>query len=314
MKFSNIVVIFLVACCALKEVSSFCPAEAELGPYCYCEGLYFTCDAKYDMKPWDIVGFFDKVSTLIPEDTVYDRFRLQSTTLKEIPAGAFKKIKFRNITMDFNNNLEYIHPDAFGATLETTTILSVDNNEILSNEGLSNPAYNLFNVLNKFKNLEYLYIYDNPIQSLPDNAFVSLPNLVELLLAVSGEKGIGKKIGSKPFVGLPKLQYLRLVFSDISLDDIAEDAFEGIGKDSHVSLESMKFNRLPEKIFKPLLDNARKVEISPYEENQIECNEESDWICKGMAEYRNRIEGFACPKGSEFNNIIEYCDKVNNKN
>jgi len=260
------------------------------------------------------LDFFDKVSTLIPEDTVYDSFHLHDTTLKEIPAGAFKKIKFQNITMYDNNKLEYIHPDAFGATLKTLTALYIEGNEGLTNEGLSDPAYNLFNVLNQFKNLEYLVIDANPIQSLPDNAFGTLPSLTYLRFDFSEATDINlKKIGSKPFSGLPKLQTLLLDFSDILLENIAKDAFEGIGKDAHVILGGFKFTTLPEEVFKPLLKNAKKV-TTEYKTDRVSCNEDSDWICNGMAEYRDRMEHFVCPEGSEFKDIFEYCEKAARKN
>jgi len=316
MKLRPTVLILLLLCLYLKEAISFCPAETELEPYCHCDDLDFICNAKHEMQPWDIVGFFDKVSTLIPEDTVYDSFNLEATTLKEIPAGAFKKIKFRNITLYLNDELEYIHPNVFGSTLETLTILHIEGNHGLTNEGLSDPTYNLFNFLNQLRNLEDLHIYDNPIQSLPDNAFGTLPSLTNLLFDLAATNITLKKLGSRLFSGLPKLQTLQLHFSDILLENIAKDAFEGIGKDAHVFLKDFKLTTLPEKIFKPLLDNARRVSIQ-YPENGndgIACNEEFDWICKDMAEYQNRIEGFVCLKGSEFNDIFEYCEKVASKN
>jgi len=312
----SILALFLTVTCYFKVTSSVCPPVNEIAPYCTCDESDFLCESQNKPnEPWDIVTYFDKVSTLIPEDTVYERFHLGFTDLKEIPAGAFKKIKFINITIYLNDKLEVIHPDAFGETLETTTKISIDVNYALTNEGLGDPSYDLFSVIRKFKNLEKLYITSNKIQSLPDSAFGSLPNLWNIMFSFSDDPAAVNKIGSKPFAGLPKLEILRLD-SASSLSppiEISEDAFQGLAKDVEVDFHIFKLVKFPEKTFRPLLDTASKVDISPYA-SEVDCGEESAWICKDMPKYRDKIRGFTCLSGSEFKDIFDYCEKTFNKN
>jgi len=221
MTLTYIITILILASYTFKEAVSSCPPESELAPYCHCFGLIFFCQPEEDdMDTWDVAKYFDKVSKFIPDDIVYDHFEIQDMNVDEFPAEAFKKMKARNITIFANNKLKYIHPDAFAATFEATTILSINHNEGLTNENLPDPIYDIFNVVRQFKNLENLEIYSNPIRTLPNNAFGSLPSLVVLRLSLSGAIGNLKKIGSKPFSGLPKLQSLELFLRDISPEDI----------------------------------------------------------------------------------------------
>jgi len=311
MGFKWFIIASYVVCCYLQEVFTFCPSQDELAPHCKCRDLILYCDVEEEA---DVIGYFDRISALIPEETVYDRFRLSNPTWKEIPAGTFKKLKFRNMTLSHNHELEYIHPDAFGATLETTTMLEFKMNGKLTNEGLSDPAFSLFNVVNKFQNLEALDIYYNPIPTLPDNAFGSLPNLRYLFFELT-RNGAKKTFGSKPFAGLPQLETLMLYLSDISQEEIAEDAFEGIAKDAFVKFYSFNFTTLSEKIFKPLLDGVKHVKIRlPPDNDGMNCNENSAWICKDVPKYKGVLEGFGCPKDSGFSDIFDYCEKVVNKN
>jgi len=311
---NSICVVFVLMCCYWKVISSVCPPVNEIAPYCTCDGSDFLCEtANKPNEPWDIVTYFDKVSTLIPEDTVYEKFLLGLTDFKEIPAGAFKKMKFINITIRLNDKLEVIHPDAFDATLETTTKLFIDANVALTNERLGDPSYDIFNVIRKFKKLENLVIYDTPIQSLPDNAFGSLPNLVYRRFRFSDEPAAMHKIGSKPFAGLPNLQILMLEAIS-STAEIAKDAFESVAKDVDVYFGDFNLSKLLEKMFKPLLENARQVEIDlPLENEGMDCNEESAWICKDVPKYQSVLKGFVCRKDSEFNDIFDYCEKVVNQ-
>jgi len=79
-------------------VFAFCPPENELLPLCYCDEPHLICGKTFSApEEFDIKGYFDRISTLVPEDTVFDWIRLHNIQHKEIPAETFKTIKFRNI-------------------------------------------------------------------------------------------------------------------------------------------------------------------------------------------------------------------------
>jgi len=307
--------LFLVVSLYLVDlIVTNCPPEDDLRPFCMCNYQGFLCIQSGDeTDPWDIKDYFERLSPLIAEDTVFPQLKLRNTELKEIPAGTFQNFKFRNISILFNKYLDFIHPDAFGATHETTTELILSSNPRLTNDGSGHNEHDVFDVVNKFKRLQNLYLFDDSIASFPDEAFGKHPELEDLILSYDDESPANlRSIGKRVFSGLPKLVDLRLAYANISPEIIHDKAFDGIGGNVEINLKGNPISRLPKKKFKTLLDNARKVFVGGPQAT-MECDEESAWICKDVPKYKEVLEGFRCRYDSEFEDIFEYCEKRGKK-
>jgi len=271
-----------------------CPPESEIQPYCYCDDTELFLGCRHpddDNETWDIKAYFDKLGKLIPEDTIFEGLHISYTQLKEIPAGAVKTIKARNISIHLNDKLEFIHPDSFEATLEITTILAVTQNELLTNQGPGHTPYDVFNFVNKFKNLEELFMESNKITVFPENALGPLNNLVYFKFGYDSNHGdILKRMESKIFSQLPKLQSLVLSYADIMLEKLAPDTFEGMAPGAQVDLRANHLWELPKTVFKVLLDNAKTIYFDGG--NYFGCSETSSWICEDLPKYQNKLDGF----------------------
>jgi len=297
-----------ISFCLVGLSCAICPREENLKPFCECNELGFACvQSGSNTKPWEIKEYFEKLSSLIPEDIVYEQLRLEKTNLKEIPAGTFDKFKFSNFSIIFNPKLEFVHPDAFGASYETAMEMGLSSNPLLTNDGSDHTVYDAFNVLNKFKRLQYLYFFDNSITSLPDNAFGTHPELQTLILSYEEFAANLKTIGKRVFSGLPNLVDLRLASANISLEKIDDGAFEGMGENVEMYFVGNPIERLPEKIFKPVLDNVRKLYVGGHGV-EMNCDDVSAWICADVLKYKNVLEGFLCRPESGFKDIFEYCE------
>jgi len=161
-----------------------CPPENTLKPFCEYDELGFACvQCESSTEHWNIKEYFSKTSLIIPEGIAYQQLRLEKTSLKEIPAGTFEKFKVSNFSIIFNQKLEFVHSDAFGASYETAMEMGLSSYPLLRNDGSDHTELNGFNVMSKFKRLQNLYFFDNSIISLPDNAFGSHTELRTLLLS-----------------------------------------------------------------------------------------------------------------------------------
>ena len=149
----------------------------------------------------------------------FKSFRLNNTFITELKENTFKDITFEEITIIRCNNLSKIHLNAFSKTYSVTKILSIS-----LNSKLSSTENSIFEVISEFVYLEDLQIEGNNITEIPSNAFQRIGVYQDNFqtLVFSGESI--KKIGSRAFHSLRRLNYLHIY--DTSIDYIPEYAFE----------------------------------------------------------------------------------------
>jgi len=288
--------------------AEICPPADKLSP-CSCDENKKTITCKSVRGRFDIKGVFDRVGPLIPDTIIFDNLEIfDCSSLLEIPENAIQTLKFVSIDISMNENLEYIHPNAFNATYSVTTNLSIWNNYI-SND--SPQEHDIYNFLNKFKKIESIWIPGNQLSTVPENAFDSLPKLYDLYL---GSNQI-KSIGSKAFSKLSNMKKLYLSVDSISNNAIAVDAFESVSKSLNVDLTFNNYQFLDESSFKTLLDNVKYVSVggsacgmSGCSYIRLTCDSRANWICKDMDKYQNKLGGFLCD--TKYDNIWEYCKSI----
>ncbi|XP_070502735.1 uncharacterized protein [Chironomus tepperi] len=120
------------------------------------------------------------------------------------------------------------------------------------------------------KNLMYLQLIGNKIQSLPDNVFQSMLNLRELILQNNSIKSVNPKtfenmpsltllslsgndiaeVPPKAFVSLSSLESLQL--NSNSINKLHPDSFEGLGNIKTLMLHANQITDLPAAVFVPL--------------------------------------------------------------
>ncbi|ODM87035.1 Oplophorus-luciferin 2-monooxygenase non-catalytic subunit, partial [Orchesella cincta] len=177
---------FLIPCLFGGSWAACPPAEDILPCRCNEEQLRFYCSQpSNDTEPWDIKATFDKITPILDPDVIFGELLITSTKLRTVPAGAMQTIKFLSINFEYNYQLTYIHPDAFGETTNVTTVLSIISNPSLTNAGEAATT---------------ILIHHNGIKSIPDEGFGPLPNLRTFRLG----SGNLVRVGSRAFSGPPQ--------------------------------------------------------------------------------------------------------------
>ncbi|XP_078731526.1 peroxidasin homolog isoform X1 [Lampetra fluviatilis] len=160
----------------------------------------------------------DTVPRVAPQTTILD---LRFNRIREIPPGAFKKLKNLNTLLLNNNHIKRIPRRAF-EDLESLKYLYLYKNEIQS---IDRHAFK------GLVSLEQLYIHFNHIEVVEPNTFVDLPKLERLFL----HNNRLSRIATGTFTQLSSLKRLRLdsnrLVCDCELVWLAEllRAFAGSG-------------------------------------------------------------------------------------
>jgi len=296
---------FLVLLFCGLTLAEVCPPADKLSP-CSCDENKRTITCSGVRGRFDIKAVFDRVEPLIPDSTVFDKLEIIScSSLLEIPENAIQTLKFVAIDLTMNENLEYIHPNAFNATYAVTKSLNFWNDFISNDSPHERDIYDLFN---KFKNVESIWVPNNQLTSVPEDAFESLPYLFDLYL---GNNNI-KSIGNYAFAKLPNLNKLYMSFNQISSNGISEYAFKSVDNSLVVDLTSNNIQYLEESSFKTLIESALSVSVggtycsmSGCTYAHLICDSRADWICKDVQKYQNKLKGFLCYQN--FDNIWDYC-------
>jgi len=165
------------------------------------------------------------------------------STCSTNPNSEINSLPVPNISL-CNENVQHLHPDAFEATLETTTILAIRSNVMLTNEGPGHTLCDVFNFGNKFKNQEELFLRNNRITLFPENALGPINNLVYFSFGDDSNTEVFQRMESKVFSKLPKLQSLDISGPFLTSEKLAPDTFEGIARDIHVNLRGNRMTQL----------------------------------------------------------------------
>ncbi|XP_054158463.1 uncharacterized protein LOC128956772 [Oppia nitens] len=184
-----------------------CPDEAILKP-CLCRRSIITCDEEMDFK---LAAIVDAISAMANNDStvsvkLFARLDIAFSTETDLPDNAFKEIVADGIWIMAAPNLKTIAPNAFQGTDNLTRSLDLRNCPQLDTAGL-------FDIINKFVQLNRLSLMNINLETIPGQAFKSLDRLIGLHIADAKLKSIG----DKAFVGLPALRQLNLMDTQLSL-------------------------------------------------------------------------------------------------
>jgi len=130
---------------SLSLGQEICPSPDTLAPCTCTDGSKPTISCRGIRGRWDIKATFDNFSSLIDSNIVFEELEIIDTPLFEIPSNAVSILKFLTLNIMNNQNLEYIAPDAFGATRNVTTRIELWNNYLKNEEPYERDLFEFFN-------------------------------------------------------------------------------------------------------------------------------------------------------------------------
>jgi len=166
------------------QQTTVCPPAEILAPCTCSETTIKTLECKNIAGRFNIKQIFDNISPLIDESVVFDKLVVSQTSLIEFPSKGIEHLKFLEIEITSNPNLEYIYKDAFVDTINATKVLKLNSNH-LTNVGAEER--DIYEFVNQFTHLQTLSLSANALSSVPLNAF---DNLVDLTLLSLSQKSL----------------------------------------------------------------------------------------------------------------------------
>ena len=145
----------------------------------------------------------------------FETFRISNAMITELKANTFGVVTFDEIVIEDCIRLETIDELAFKGTDRVTKTLIIRDNP-----KLSSPNNSIYRVLNKFVNIETIYLTSNNINEIPDHAFSGELTKLRRLTFSSIRFN---KLGKFAFAKLPSLEFLN--FGYVEFDHIPVQAF-----------------------------------------------------------------------------------------
>lgn len=294
----------------ISLIKSECPKQELLSP-CTCIlswwEAYITCNGDIDIK-----SVFLKLSQNLPDDKKQFRdLQISNTPIHELEANTFSQITFGYIAINNAKNLTAININAFNGTDLVTTNLAFNNAPLVNKKS----THFIFDIINKFINLQIVSISNSNIEEIPSYAFNSLKYLSGIYFT-----GSLKSIQDDAFYNLHTLNFLDI--TNNKLDVIHTDAFKfkdqsevtfiiiidcymfntshiennsltNIGRPVRIWSEVCKTDYLDAKKFKPFFDDNDSNIIWSKDFN-ISCNDQrDDWLIKS-GKYSSKVKGLTC--------------------
>ena len=132
----------------------------------------------------------------------FKTFRLSNALITELKANTFRVVTFNEIVIEDCIKVETIDEMAFRGTDRVTKTMILRYNPRLSSSNNS-----IYRVLNKFINIETIYLTSNNINEIPDHAF---SGEVTKLKRLNISRIRFNKLGKFVFAKLPNLSEFRI--------------------------------------------------------------------------------------------------------
>jgi hypothetical protein len=184
----------------IAQVYGECPNPDLLKP-CQCNNDSISCGGNNSI---DLKNIFHNLSSTLKSDKKHFKsFSLNNTAIKELPENTFGDITFNSLFISNAPNFSLIHTKSFSGTDSHGLTFQFN----IHNTSLKNslPNYDIFQAFSSMINIQYIYLTDNQIEEIPENAFrpINGPQNNLSLLCISDNTI--KKIGdcfqkSKQFV------------------------------------------------------------------------------------------------------------------
>ncbi|CAG2112090.1 unnamed protein product [Medioppia subpectinata] len=195
-----------------------CPTDVPIKSPCRYRGGPTYCDIGCEGSDnFDIKAVFTDLSRRLPADRKSFRYMyLYNTAIEELPANAFAGIQFNIIYTNYANQLKRINVAAFDGTAATLTEVYILNS--LVSESVTNDS-DLFGAIDTLKGLEYLYLKNTNVQSLPslclservsEHAFTVGHNSTEQSLEINFESQLKDPFDSRAFESIGCATTIRL--------------------------------------------------------------------------------------------------------
>ncbi|XP_074596773.1 uncharacterized protein LOC141851874 [Brevipalpus obovatus] len=290
--------ISLANCTTIRSATS-CPSPCNCSVDTYSNAnlnfsivLEIECPA--EAKNVDLHEFF------LARSRVWDATKFDSVHIKRLPNSELKEnffgsFKFRYLRIA-ESNISMIHPDAFRSTINLTEFNLIN---CTFSERLENGS-ELFNAINRFKNLRIFRISrsnlkkvmsdafspslgklaivrldNNEITEFGDRAVYHLYNLTWLDLAGNRLREINNETFLLPSVTDKPLQ-IDLDNNALTGHSFKEGSFSNVNRPIVLLLRSNKIEFLPEKVFLPLLKSS-SFRVFP-SKNKFICDCNNRWI------------------------------------
>jgi len=190
-----------------------CPPSQTIFP-CSC-AQYINQISCWNIKPdVNLTQIFVSLTKALGANNkkiIYDEFKLVDSELTEIGTNDsgdndfFNGVAFQKININKNKNLKRIHKNAFKASFNVTTSITINENSVLAND----PPHEreIFDLLNSFEQVTEIWLTDNNISVVPEKAFDKLQQSLTWLSLIDNNI---VHIGDHAFDSLPSLKYLLL--------------------------------------------------------------------------------------------------------
>ena len=156
-------VFILVIIVIFEGVLGVCP-PAHVLSQCTCRDDHILCGGS---GPLDVSALFDSIrNEKNHTQRHYNSLEINNTRVTQIGENAFKDLTFDVIYVHNCDKLTKIDQTAFTQTNMVTKHL-----EIYENYDLDIDSYSLFDIISKFRNLEYLYLKVEGLTIIPRRAF-----------------------------------------------------------------------------------------------------------------------------------------------
>jgi hypothetical protein len=150
----------------IAQICGECPNPDLLKP-CHCDRDSIFCGGHNSI---DLKNIFHNLSSTLKSDKKHFKsFSLNNTAIKELPENTFGDITFESLFISNAPNLTSIHTKAFSGT--DTHGLTYEFNIFNTSLKNSPPNYDIFQVLSSMVNIKLIYLTDNIIEEISDNAF-----------------------------------------------------------------------------------------------------------------------------------------------
>ena len=148
----------------IDMTSSVCPDSNLLKP-CSCNNDEIDCNKMTENI--DLVQMFQTLSKRLPKDEKhFNEFLLNNTLNTELKENTFSDITFNIISINNCLKLKTIDKNAFNTTdMVTIKVVFRPNPLLISTDN------SIFEILNKFVNVDYIEVEDINITEIPSNAF-----------------------------------------------------------------------------------------------------------------------------------------------
>ena len=300
---------------------SVCPPKESLSPCtCFNDNIY--CQGKEDL---DLLKVFERLSENTTQKHFYE-LNVNNAKIKELEENCLKGFTFEVIWIYDCPELTTINRNAFNETTLVTKDL-----QIYGNPKLSSPDNSIFEVLSKFKRVEYIYLGQSNITEIPSEAFKPVNGNQDHLINIHINSTSLAKIGERAFFHLNSLNFIQIsntniqtipanafafekvsnqsltirFYSDQFLDkyNFAKDAFTQIKRPVTLDM-SNKEAFLDERVFLPfLLENSKNAIIS---DHLFDCDDCRNFWLRKNSTLQTRIKNLKCLNKKNFNDSSNF--------